>query len=128
MEKKVETDHPGVGTGVKEIAPREWPSFLREVSLRRRGLPVRLLFFEPTLRTEVHEPTADFEGGVGGLGGITILLRGRSGLHLYRDIDGIRVWHQSGGDGREQIEIEAPDGSRTTLEFVPPRSERLPVA
>lgn len=49
MEKKVETDHPGAGTGVKEIAPREWPSFLREVSLRRRGLPVRLLFFEPTL-------------------------------------------------------------------------------
>jgi hypothetical protein len=126
-ERKVETAHPGVGTGVKEIAPREWPSFFREVSLRRCGLPVSLLFFEPTLRTEVREPAADFEGGVAGVRGISILLRDRSGPHLYRDIEGVRVWHQADNDGREQIEIEAPDGSRTTLEFVPPRSERLPV-
>jgi hypothetical protein len=110
----------------EEIPRARWPAFFHELSERHRRVPISMHTFEPTMRGEAASQEGAFEGAAVQDGKVSLLLADRSGHRVSRRFEAARVWQEFAAEGAEEIEIDAADGSRTMLDFLPAASGPRP--
>ncbi len=115
--------------GTREISATEWFDYFGRFNREHDGQLSTLRILNSGFGAQVEARNLPFVGVVSGRSApsaIEISLgRGVSTTHIEHNVpDPIRVWVQSGADGREvAIEIESKDGTRTILEMVPTQAK-----
>ncbi len=111
--------------GTREISSTEWFDYFGRFNREHDGQLSTLRILNTGFGAQVEARNLPFVGIVAGRSApspIEISLgRGVSTTHIEHNLpDPVRVFVQSGADGRElAIEIESKDGTKTILEILP---------